>query len=92
MDKVDSRIMMVLNDQKYKARTIYGVAKALGIKPEVIVNRLEHSKDLNQQVKIYPIKSKKGDVLITSRDRFDRSATFKERFIDIFATKRVVVK
>jgi hypothetical protein len=92
VDKIDSEIMMVLNDKKYKARTIYGVAKALDIRPEAIVSRLANSRDLNQQVKIYPIKSKKGDVLITSRDRFDRSATLRERFIDIFATKRVVIK
>ncbi|AWB72161.1 hypothetical protein B9J90_13760 [Vibrio sp. V09_P4A23P171] len=92
MNNIDTQILRVLNEPKFRARTIGGIAKELGITRRIIVHRLQRSKALNQQVKIYPFRSKTGDVMIISRERFDKTATIKERFVDAFATKRAEIK
>jgi len=39
-------------------------------------------------VKVYPRKSSKGEVLLTTKDRFYKEASFSDKFVDAFATKR----
>ncbi|ELV8773057.1 MULTISPECIES: hypothetical protein [Vibrio harveyi group] len=92
MNNIDTQILRILNEPKFRARTIGGIAKELGINKRIVVHRLKRSKLLNQQVKIYPLRSKAGEVMVTSRERFDKTATMKERFVDAFATKRAVIK
>ncbi len=85
-------ILNALNDKKYKARTIQGIAKYAKVSPSEVIQELNSNKTLNQQVKIYPRKSKDGQVLITTRARFDKAAPFKDRFIEAFATTRVSIE
>jgi putative aminopeptidase FrvX len=92
LNSIDDTILEVLNDQKYRARTIGGVAKAIGVSEKVVIHRLKRSKKLNEHVKIYPMHSRKGEALITSREKFEKTATVKERFVDFFATRRAVIK
>lgn len=91
-DNIGELILNALNDEKYKARTIAGVAKSTRINPSRIVTALNTTPKLNQYVKIYPRRSKAGEVLITTREKFDKYASFKDKFIDAFATKRVTIK
>lgn len=92
MYQIDTQILRALNESRFRARTIGGIANELGISKRIVVHRLKRSKLLNQQVKIYPLRSKTGDVMLISRERFDKTATVKERFVDAFATKRVAIK
>ncbi|MEJ1401806.1 MAG: hypothetical protein RPU41_13970 [Candidatus Sedimenticola sp. (ex Thyasira tokunagai)] len=85
-------ILNALNDKKYRARTIQGIAKYANISPSEVIHELNSNKTLNQQVKIYPRKSKDGKVLITTRERFDKTAPLKDRFIEAFATTRVIIE
>ena len=70
MEKIIELILEALNDERYKARTIAGVAKVVKISPSEVVKKLNTIPELNRQVKIYPRRAQDGKVLITTRERF----------------------
>jgi hypothetical protein len=92
MDDIETKILKSLRSDKFKARTITGIAKEVHVTPKVVINKLNSSPALNQQVKIYPRKSKDGRILVTTRDKFDSSASIKDKFIEAFATKRLRIE
>lgn len=91
MDKIEQDILKALNHTKYKARTIKGIAKETKLPKTIITQRLNSSAYLNKHVKIYPRRSKKGQLLVTTRIKFDSEATLTDKFIDGFASKRIRV-
>lgn len=92
MDDIETKILKSLRSDKFKARTIAGIAKEVNVTPKVIIHKLNSSPELNNQVKIYPRKSKDGRILVTTRDKFDSSASIKDKFIEAFATKRLRIE
>ena len=92
MDAIDKKILAALNDRKFKARTINGVAKSVNVDSKSVLARIDSSPELKCEVKVYPRRSKDGRVLITTKSNFSRTASVKDKFIDAFATKRVSIK
>jgi len=43
---------------------------------------------LTNTIKVVPIRSQDGQLLVTTKDRFANEATLTEKFIDFFATRR----
>jgi putative aminopeptidase FrvX len=91
-DEVGKKITSALDNPKYKLRTIGGIAKEVRLNRSVVVRELKSNKRLASTVKISPIKANDGSVLITTKERFLKEASFKDRFIDFFATKRSEIK
>lgn len=83
-----SKIVEALNSKRYRARTIAGIAKMAHVNPVVVVSTIKNDPSLREMVKVYPRKSSKGEVLLTTKDRFYKEASFSDKFVDAFATKR----
>lgn len=86
--EVRSKIVEALNSERYKARTVAGIAKVAHVEPGVVVATIMSDPSLREMVKVYPRKSSKGEVLLTTKDRFYKEASFSDKFVDAFATKR----
>src|SRR5690606_17471504 len=84
---VRERIINALMNQKYKARTISGVSKEAHLPKATVINALKKDSALAISLKVYPYRSKDGQLLITTKERFSKESTFKEKFIDFFSTK-----
>ena len=69
-----------------------GLSKDIDKSEDEVVERITYSKYLNEFLKIFPRKAKSGEVLITTKSKYEQSATFKDKFIDAFATSRVRLK
>lgn len=87
-NEVREKIVEALNSKRYKARTITGIAKVAHVKSSVVVETIKNDPGLREMVKIYPRKSSKGEVLLTTKDRFYKEASFSDKFVDAFATRR----
>lgn len=85
---VRNQIIRALMNEKYKARTISGVSKETRLPIQTIISAIRRDKTLAVSLKVYPYRSRDGQILITTKDRFINESTFKERFIDFFSTKR----
>lgn len=85
-------IINALMNQKYKARTISGVSKEAHLPKSTVINALKKDGALAVSLKVYPYRSKDGKLLITTKERFSKESTFKEKFIDFFSTKRQDLK
>lgn len=48
--------------------------------------------ELKQQIKVYQRRSDSGKMLITTKKKFNGFASFRDRFIDIFITDRIVLR
>lgn len=92
MDEIEKKILKSLSNKKFRARTIHGIAREARITPTVVVKKLNSSPELNQQVKIYPRRSKEGHVLVTTRANFDATASIKDKFIEAFASNRIRIE
>lgn len=88
-----ARVMIVsaLNNPKYKARTIAGIVQETKLDRSTVVEALKSDKLLASTVKVNPVRTKDGRVLVTTKDRFLKEASLKEKFIDFFASKRVQI-
>jgi hypothetical protein len=86
--EVGKRIFFALNNLRYKARTVYGLSKETDLPVSVVVDAIKSNPALMDAIKIYPYKSKEGVVLITTKERFREGSSFKDRFVDFFATRR----
>lgn len=85
---VRSKIVDALNSDRYKARTISGIAKVAHVHSGVVIRTIKNDPDLRQMVKVYPRRSAKGELLLTTKDRFYKEASFADKFVDVFASKR----
>lgn len=83
------RILLALNNQNYIARTVNGIAKEAHILPKQVVDVIVHDKDLRMCVKVYPRRTVKGKLLLTTKNKFKEKASLKDKFIDFFSTNQV---
>lgn len=90
-DEVRPKIIMALNNDKYVARTVNGIANEISLSEPFVVRALKNDKILRSQMKVYPRKSRDGNVLVTTKKHFDQKASFRDKFIDAFSTKRVTL-
>ena len=85
---VREKILKALTNTTYRARTISGVCSEAHLAKNVVVKAIKKDRVLANNLKVYPFRSKDGRLLLTTKDRFSKESTFKERFIDFFSTKR----
>lgn len=90
-DLAFQKIVSALNNKKYRNRTISGISVETGLTKSAIVEAIIKNGKLKKTVKIIPIRSQSGKVLLTTKDRFAGESTFKEKFIDFFSSHRVEV-
>lgn len=86
---VTVKIVGALNNKKYKTRTISGIVSETGLAKGVIIEAISNNNELKKAIKISPIRSRGGEALITTKERFAKESTLKEKFVDFFATRRV---
>jgi hypothetical protein len=85
------RIIRALNDGRFVARTIGGIVKETSLTRAVVVKSLKGDKVLRGQMKVLPRKTSDGGILVTTKKHFREKAGFKDKFIDVFATKRITL-
>lgn len=90
-DSARPKIIKALNNGQFVARTVSGIAKETSIARPLVVKVLKGDKVLRAQMKVLPRKTSDGRVLLTTKQHFSEKAGFKDRFIDVFATKRTSV-
>ena len=88
MRKVVLKILKSLENQKYQARTIRGIAKETKQTEEQVLKILLEEEQLREIIKVYPRRNKNNEILITTRSRFNKEATLLDKTIDILETKR----
>lgn len=81
------RILGALNNQAYVARTIPGIAREAGMQVSGVIRAIKQDPQLRTVVKVYPRRTSSGQVLVTTRDKFSKKASLKDKFIDLFATR-----
>lgn len=89
--EVSIRIISALNNRQYKVRTIGGIAQETGLSRTVVAEAIRNNSELTKVVKISPVRAKSGKVLITTKERFGKESSLKEKFIDFFSTARIGV-
>ncbi|MEB0014481.1 hypothetical protein QN416_23060 [Glaciimonas sp. Cout2] len=82
------KILEVLNDKKYLMRTVSGIATQAGLKRASVVYALKNDNALRNTIKLYPLRSTNGNVLITTKERFSNEAPVTVKFVDFFSTRR----
>ena len=87
-DAVRRKIRAALDNPAYRSRTLQGIAGETRLPPELVLKAIQQDRRLAAQVKVIPILAQDGSVLITTKSRFAREASFKEKFIDFFASHR----
>lgn len=85
-------ILQALNNESYQARTLSGIAKETSLPKQSVINTLKGDATLKQLVKVYPRLAKNGSLLITTKDNFKKSAPLSDKFIDLFASRRITLK
>jgi len=92
-DKSDDvrAIINALNNRKYKGRTVAGIAADINSSVSKVMLALNNDPKLIKTVKIYPRKSTTGAVLVTTRERFYKEASFLDKFVEVFATNRLAL-
>lgn len=88
---IRAKVIKALNNGRFIARTIEGISKEAAVNRNIVIRSIKSDKELHKQLKILPRKTSDGRVLITTKEHFNKSASFKDKFIDVFATKRVTV-
>lgn len=81
-NRCSEKIINALNNTKYTARTLDGIAKEVGEDKRQIVKIIKNDPSLRAKVKMYRRKSSDGRFLITTKDRF----------IDFFSTLKVSIE
>lgn len=91
-DVARGRIFKALNNGRFVARTLGGISKETSIDRPLVIRYLRTDPELKTQVKVLPRRTRDGKVLVTTKDHFKKSASFSDKFIDVFASKRVTLK
>jgi len=86
-----NKIVKALNNGRFVARTISGIAKETSIERPLVVKILRTDRELRAQLKVLPRKTKDGRILITTKDHFKERGSFSDKFIDVFASRRVTL-
>ena len=86
------KVRKALNNKNFTMRSLEGIAKEAQISEKQLRNAIAHDSKLAKQIKYMPFRSKDGKILLMSKDRFAKEASFKVKFIDFFATNRQGVK
>lgn len=86
--KVREKIVIALNNPAYRSRTLLGISQETKLKPAVVLKAIKNDRMLAHAVKIVPMRSQDGRLLITTKNRFSNEASLKEKFVDFFASKR----
>jgi len=91
-DNIDVKaIINALNQPKYKARTVAGIAADINSSVNNVKFALNNDSELINTVKIYPRQSSTGEILVTTRERFDKEASLLDKFVDMFSTRRLAL-
>ena len=85
---IRGKIIEALNNRKYQARTITGIAKEAGTTKEMVLKILRTDPELRQMIKIYPRRLSDGRILLTTKRRFSEESSLRDKFVDIFSTTR----
>jgi len=86
--EVREKIVLALNNPSYRSRTLQGISQETKLQPTVVLQAITNDRILAHAVKIVPMRSKDGRLLITTKNRFSKEASFKEKFVDFFASRR----
>ncbi|MDN5110737.1 hypothetical protein PJV97_00100 [Aliarcobacter butzleri] len=90
MEDSDVRnIIKALTDKRYKARTIKGIANEAKIEENQVISIIKSNPKLRSIAKVYPRKSKSGELLITTKNKFDKKASFLDKLIDGFVINKL---
>lgn len=87
--QIRAKILDALNNQNYIARTVTGIAKEAHVAPKRVVDTIVGDKELRMIVKVYPRRTAKGKMLLTTKKRFKETASLKDKFIDFFSTNQM---
>lgn len=90
--EMHARILQALNNQDYIARTVSGIAKEVHASPAKIVQIIKTDPNLKVIVKVFPRRTKTGEILLTTREKFHKKASIKDKFIDLFSTNQVSIE
>lgn len=85
---VRDRIVAALNNPRFRMRTLRGIAEEAQLSTATVVQAMHTDEVLAHTVKVVPIRSQDGRLLVTTKDRFANEATLVEKFVDFFATRR----
>jgi UDP-glucose 4-epimerase len=86
------KIMRALDNNKFYARTIDGVAKEVGAKRSQVVDTIKNDLALRVEIKMLRRRSGDGRLLVTTKKRFSKEASFKDKFVDVFSSKKVKIE
>lgn len=86
--EVRTKIVDALNSKRYKARTVAGIAKVAHVPVDQVLSTIKGDPSLREMIKVYPRRSAKGELLLTTKEKFYEDAGFTDKFADVFATKR----
>lgn len=86
------KIIASLENKEFSMRTLKGIAKETNSTEQRIKAMIVGDKTLAKEIKYMPFRSSDGKLLVTSKGRFAKEASFKVKFIDFFATRRQGVK
>jgi hypothetical protein len=74
------KVFAALADSHYKFRTIRGISKATGLSEDAIVTVISQE---SKKVVVSSRKSTTGESLFTSRDRYEKSASFGDKIFGV---------
>ena len=83
------RIISVLEETHLAALTIGELAHALGLEERSLIRAIKPDQDLRMLLKVYPGRSAEGELLLTTKQRFYRTAPLRTQLVDMFASHRV---
>jgi hypothetical protein len=86
--EVRERIVASLNNPRFRMRTLQGIAQEARLSTSTVVQAMHADAALANTIKLVPIRTRDGRLLVTTKDRFANEATWTERFVDFFATRR----
>lgn len=85
------KVLRALNNAKYEKRTFKGISKEVGLSRDEIIRLIKTDPGLRSKLKVYRRKTVSGEYLVTTKDRFYKTASFKDKFVDIFSTKEATI-
>lgn len=86
--RVRENILKSLQDPSFSIRTISGISNDTSLKPNIIVDAIQHDPVLRVEVKVLSRKSKDGHQLFMTRNRYMKESSWLDRFVDVFSSNR----
>jgi len=89
-DDLRQRIVAAINNPQFNGRrTTDGIAAEAGVPRPVVLDAIRTDMALARIVKVCPFRAEDGRPFITTKERFYKDATFREKLVDFLATERV---